>query len=196
MSAPAAPSRSVRAAEILGTPAYMSPEQMRDARTVDYRADIWGLSAVLYELVEGRLPFVADNFAELVIAVTIEQPQPMMLAPELRSVIERCLAKKVGDRFATVAELASALAPFGTPETAREYVARIHALIGDTPLPTQPIATPVPGSLRAVQLPAPGPETEIARGPSRSGDAVALAAATIDERPMQPVEQRPRRRSS
>jgi hypothetical protein len=55
----------------------------------------------------------------------------MMLAPELHSVIERCLAKKMDDRFASVAELAQALAPFGTPDTAREYVGRIYQLLGN-----------------------------------------------------------------
>jgi serine/threonine protein kinase len=122
--------RLTQTQSILGTPAYMSPEQMRDAKSVDVRSDIWALGAVLYELVEGELPFEALNFAELVINVSTQDPRNMMLAPELRSVIERCLAKRLDERFQTVAELAQALAPFGTRETAREYVGRIFQLLG------------------------------------------------------------------
>jgi len=127
--------RLTQTQSILGTPAYMSPEQMRDPRNVDPATDIWALGAVLYELVEGQLPFDADNFAELVIAVSTEPMRPMQLAPELKPVIERCLAKSVSDRFSNVAHLASALAPFGTPAIARDYVARIHRLLGHTAPP-------------------------------------------------------------
>jgi serine/threonine-protein kinase len=126
---------------VLGTPAYMSPEQMRSAHTVDARADIWALGAVLYELVEGYLPFQADNFAELCVIVATEQPRPMQLAPELRDVIERCLAKTIDDRYANVAELANAIAPFATPDIASEYVARIHRLL-DLPMSAGPPMAP------------------------------------------------------
>src|SRR5262249_34773426 len=56
-------------ASILGTPAYMSPEQMRSARRVDARSDIWSLGVVLYELVECRLPFPASSYADLAVRV-------------------------------------------------------------------------------------------------------------------------------
>src|SRR5439155_4507758 len=105
------------------------PEQMRSARTCDHRTDIWALGAVLYELVEGRLPFHAESFAELCVIVATESPRPMARAPQLAPIIARCLAKRVDDRFATVGEVALALERFATPDTAHARVARIHRLL-------------------------------------------------------------------
>jgi len=116
---------------MLGTPAYMSPEQMRSARTVDPRSDIWALGTVLYELVEGRHPFVAESFAELCVLVALEAPAPMSTAPHLAPIMERCLAKSLDERFQNVGELAAALAPFASdPERARRQVQRIQRVLG------------------------------------------------------------------
>jgi serine/threonine-protein kinase len=75
---------------MLGTPAYMSPEQMRSARTVDPRSDIWSIGCVLYEVVEGHAPFEASNFAELCVMVATEDPAPLQFGPELGGVLMRC----------------------------------------------------------------------------------------------------------
>jgi eukaryotic-like serine/threonine-protein kinase len=132
---------------VLGTPAYMSPEQMRSARTVDPRTDIWALGTVLYELVEGRAPFEATNFAELCVMVTLEPFAPLSKAPELTAVIERCLAKSIEDRYQNVAELAADLESFA-PDLARaqRQVARIRRVLAlggawhePTPLPGTPM---------------------------------------------------------
>ena len=118
---------------MLGTPAYMSPEQMRSARTVDPRSDIWSLGCVLYELVEGKPPFDASNFAELCVMVSIEPYTPMTVAPELNHIIERALAKTVDARFQDVAELAHALEPYATDqERAYRQVARVFRVLGRT----------------------------------------------------------------
>jgi serine/threonine-protein kinase len=128
---------------MLGTPAYMSPEQMRSARNVDPRSDIWSLGCVLYELVEGRQPFDADNFAELCVMVAIEEPAPLVLAPELASVIARCLAKDVDARYQSVAELAGDLMPYASnPASAQRQVERIERLLTNPPLlPRAPTPT-------------------------------------------------------
>ena len=129
---------------MLGTPAYMSPEQMRSARTADARSDIWSLGTVLYELVEGNPPFEANNFAELCVAVATENPRPMRRAPEIQPVLERALAKSPDDRFPSIAELADALEPFASDaQRARRQVNSIFRLLGKQPPPGRD-ATPTP----------------------------------------------------
>jgi serine/threonine protein kinase len=126
---------------MLGTPAYMSPEQMRSARTVDPRSDIWSLGCVLYEAVEGHPPFDATNFAELCVMVATEDPAPLQAAPQLGGVLMRCLAKRAEDRYQNIGELAQDLAPLSSdPSAATRQVLRIMRLLGiagrdSTPLP-------------------------------------------------------------
>jgi len=132
---------------MLGTPAYMSPEQMRSARAVDPRSDIWSLGTVLYELVEGRAPFDAQNFAELCVMVSTEPYAPLRVAPELASVIDRCLVKRVEERYQDISELAFALQPFASdPERARRSVNRIYRILG-TEHPDGRDSTPTPFTL-------------------------------------------------
>ncbi len=98
---------------LLGTPAYMSPEQMRSARLVDSRSDIWSLGSVLYELIEGRRPFEADSFSEMCVKVAVDAPSPMTLAPPaLQHVIMKCLAKGPEQRYASMADLGADLVQF------------------------------------------------------------------------------------
>ncbi len=125
---------------MLGTPAYMSPEQMRSARTADRRSDIWALGTVLYEIVEGRLPFEAPSFAELCVMVAIEPPAPMTRAPHLERVMQRCLAKSLEERYQDIGELAFDLAPYATdPGRATRQVQRILRVLGSTPRESGPI---------------------------------------------------------
>ena len=131
-------------ASMLGTPAYMSPEQMRSARTVDPRSDIWSLGTVLYELVEGCPPFEAKNFALLCVQVTTEPPRPLTVGFELAPVLDRALAKDPVHRYQNVAELALALVALSSePEQARRQVVKIYRLLGLAPPPgleTAPVA--------------------------------------------------------
>jgi eukaryotic-like serine/threonine-protein kinase len=97
---------------LLGTPAYMSPEQMRSARLVDSRTDIWSLGTVFYELLEGRRPFEAESFSEMCVKVAVDALSPMVNAPPaLQQIILRCLAKNPDQRYATMAELGRDLLP-------------------------------------------------------------------------------------
>ena len=95
---------------VLGTPAYMSPEQAA-GDAVDARSDIFSFGAVLYEMVTGRRPFQRDSLRETVGAILNEEPKPLpdKVPPELAKVILRCLRKDPARRFQTAADLRVAL---------------------------------------------------------------------------------------
>jgi serine/threonine-protein kinase len=116
---------------LLGSPAYMSPEQMRSARHVDARTDIWSLGAVLYETIEGHLPFQAESFSEMCVMVAVDPAAPMAATPrELAPIIERCLAKNPGERYASVADLACDLACLARePDKAQVLVDRMYRML-------------------------------------------------------------------
>ena len=117
---------------ILGTPAYMSPEQMRSARMVDPRTDIWSLGTVLYEVLEGQRPFEAESFSEMCVKVAMDAPTPMRNVPSnLAEVIFRCLAKTPEQRYPNIAEFARAIAPFcRDPQQAMRSVERMIRMLG------------------------------------------------------------------
>lgn len=119
---------------VMGTPSYMSPEQFVDAQDVDARADIWAIGATLFELVTGAPPFTGSNLPQVYTAV-MHQPIPSMRTlvadvPEaLDLVVSKCLTRDRTGRYANVAELAEALAPFGRGTAARERVDRIRRVV-------------------------------------------------------------------
>jgi serine/threonine-protein kinase len=121
---------------IMGSPIYMSPEQMQRKRNVDARSDIWSLGVILFELVTRRPPFEAESVAELAVQIATE-PTPKLRerktdAPEaLEQVIVRCLEKEREARFQNVGELAMALSDLAPP-AAQPSVERILATLGAT----------------------------------------------------------------
>jgi eukaryotic-like serine/threonine-protein kinase len=104
---------------LLGSPVYMSPEQLQCSRDADARADIWSLGAIVYRLVAGRPPFVANTMPQICTMILTISPQPLTelvagMPPGLDAAVQRCLEKDPEARFSNVAELARAIAPFGT----------------------------------------------------------------------------------
>jgi serine/threonine-protein kinase len=128
-----APDANFSTQSIMGSPCYMSPEQLRSTATVDQRTDIWSLGATLFELLSGRTPYDASRTLPELIAAILERPTPrldeaLQGAPQaLVQVVAKCMSKDRDDRFANAAELAVALLPFA-PKRARSPAERAAAL--------------------------------------------------------------------
>ncbi len=104
---------------VLGSPPYMSPEQVRSPKRVDHRTDIWSLGICMYELLTNSMPFGGDELQETFAQILEKDPTPIRSlvtgVPEgLEQIVMKCLAKKRDDRFADVGELAKALLPYGS----------------------------------------------------------------------------------
>ncbi|WP_269749876.1 serine/threonine-protein kinase [Polyangium fumosum] len=158
--------------QMLGSPLYMSPEQMNTPKSVDARSDVWALGIILYQLVCGKTPFHAETIQAVCGLVLAGQPTPLGqyrpdAPPGFEAVILRCLARNREERFRDVAELAAALAPYA-PAHARVYVERVGRVVasrgsrgglsGEILLPaaTAVAATPpLPRTAAAVSGPAP-----------------------------------------
>ncbi|HVU03756.1 MAG TPA: serine/threonine-protein kinase [Polyangiaceae bacterium] len=129
----AAGSEMTRTSAMMGSPLYMSPEQMQSAKDVDARSDIWALGIILYELLTAESPFVADTIPELVVKILSQPPPPIRnkrpdLPPALESAILKCLEKDRANRYQSVGELALALVEFG-PRRAKASVERISGIL-------------------------------------------------------------------
>ena len=133
---------------VLGSPVYMSPEQMTCSRDVDGRSDIWALGIVLYQCLTGGFPYEAEGMPQLCARVLTEEPTPLSsvvaVPPALDAVVMRCLARDPDRRFARIEDLAAALLPFsGESPAAPTIMIRPQRLAMPSP-PPAPMHTPVP----------------------------------------------------
>jgi serine/threonine-protein kinase len=102
-----------QAGTMMGTPSYMSPEQIGGSG-IDGRSDQWALGVIVYEVLTGEKPFVADYLPTLLFKIVKEEPPPPQrlnptLAPQVEAVLLRALAKRADDRFATCSKFIDAL---------------------------------------------------------------------------------------
>ena len=196
-----------RTSSLIGSPLYMSPEQMRSARTVDARADIWSLGAIMFELLTGRPPFGGETVIEACTAI-LNDELPSMVAlnptipPYLEAIVRRCLEKERNQRYPSVGDLATELAGFSP--SSRIHADRALRVLGTggsrqsgqipvsfqgvaTPSGSNPIAAPTPSNLAVTPggTPAPvaGPPTRASweatgsRPKSRRWPIVVMVAA-------------------
>ena len=153
-------------ATIMGSPSYMSPEQLKSTKEVDHRADVWSLGSVLYEALTGKPPFRGESLPQVCAMIASEDPvlpssQRDGIPLELERTLLRCLEKNP-DKRASVVELARTLAKFA-PERARSSLERIEATAGGGE-PRPRAATRGEKSLATVPLEALAPVAASASG--------------------------------
>ncbi|MEO7000245.1 MAG: protein kinase [Ktedonobacterales bacterium] len=166
---------------VMGTPAYMSPEQCQGG-TLDARSDLYSLGVVLYEVATGSQPFRVKSLSEAVYKhIYVPPTPPRELRPALpvalEEVILKCLAKRPEDRFATAAELAAALdSALGDTEQRTIITASATLLATSTPAAlVDPTAPTVAGSSPGRTLSSPPARVAASRPPATNGEAGAVA---------------------
>lgn len=126
------PQEVTSAFTVLGSPRWMAPEQIRNSKDVDHRADLWSVGAVLFQLLTAKHAFEAEGNVQASLAVLTGEPRSLIaLAPhvpvDLEKVILKCLTKEVSERYQTANELAEALRPFAS-DRAVDSLERIQTM--------------------------------------------------------------------
>lgn len=191
--------RLTQTASLIGSPLYMSPEQLDAAKDVDPRADIWALATILFELIAGRTPFYAETIPQLVHAVMASSPPSfatlgVSVPPELENVILHSLSKERTERHQNVADLARALAPFGPPHSIVSVLRTERVLKSTGSTSNQvPLASAASGAWRTPE------PTHDETGTSKTLDVSTLptpaTGATLAPRDPSDEKQRKRRRA-
>ncbi len=188
--------RLTRVGSAVGTPAYMSPEQVL-GRDIDQRTDIYAIGVVLYEMLSGKLPYTANSDFELMRAHLEEVPRPLSelakndVPQALQNTVERALAKDTAERFQTAEEFADALDAAENNTAARTAIVPPPTLPPDTV--TNDTAASTPSFFEQYKLPLLGGAAAVivavilllGRGGETTGSASTVAGSD------NPVEQTP-----
>jgi eukaryotic-like serine/threonine-protein kinase len=178
-NAAASDNSMTKTSAIMGSPLYMSPEQMTASRNVDARTDIWAIGVVLYELLTARAPFRAESLPEICGLILMAAPPALRdyspgTPDGLQAAVLRCLEKDRTRRFQSVAELAQALAPFGSRATSRSLERISRILGGDTASYDAPASSAYPALANA------GTQSNWGQTrPPRSNTLPIMAAAAV-----------------
>jgi serine/threonine-protein kinase len=159
---------------VMGTPAYMSPEQAKGEKEVDGRADLYALGAIVYQMLTGKLPYEADTPIAVALKHVTEPPPRLREArPDLPSaadtVIARAMAKTPDERFATAGGLSAALQAAMTTIPSAETQRNAQPTL----MSTQPVASPVITDTPAFKLPPSAPAAPPARNRTALGCVIA-----------------------
>jgi serine/threonine-protein kinase len=157
----------------MGTPYYMSPEQMKSAKRVDARSDIWSLGVTLFQLLAGVPPFQGETLPEVCSNILTEPPRSLRsLRPEvplgLEAIVLRCLERKPDERYQSVAELAQALEPFCS-EVMQLRSRRIPLILGVSSPAANPDSLPA-GVVQKSTPPEPDPPPQTGEVSRASGE--------------------------
>ncbi len=166
--------RATEAGVVMGTPAYMAPEQIQGAKDTDPRSDVWAIGVMLFEVLSGRLPFedvdapalfvkIATRDAPLLVDVNPEIP------PNVSRIVERCLRRLPAERYPSAAELARDLRHVieGTelePTGKRSIPPGLADMVPDLGIPSAPLA-PTVASERAIKIAPPQPSAPAEAAP-------------------------------
>ena len=167
LATPEGVAEAARSEELVGTPSYMSPEQITSGTDIDFRSDIYAIGALLYRFITGVAPFNDYQDPDQIMRCQLEMtlPSPRALNPKcppaLEAVIARCMMKRPEDRYASYAELIADLTKV-----------KSGASFGDIALPAAPALSTVS------VLPPPAPKPVVAKDASRPGSAANPQAAT------------------
>src|SRR5689334_48515 len=156
-------SRRTRTGIVMGTPAYMSPEQCEGRGNIDHRTDIYALGIVLYEMLVGRVPFIGEGYGEILVQHLTQPPVPIsqyrMMNPHLEAVVMKALEKRADMRYPTMDEMMRAMSdPVGYVEAHGGIVGFGQRQLMPSTAPIAPIphgrqapmTTPPPGTLMPV----------------------------------------------
>jgi len=160
----------------LGTPFYMSPEQVRQSKSIDARADQWSLGVVLYEALTGEKPFREEVLLDLLEAITARDPKPPTavqpsIPKGLESVLARMMERDPVRRYASMRAVGAALWPFASPRT-RALWAKHYGREGDP-------AAKLDDVIEARDSGFLGDATSLGKTTVRAGDETTLGKTTV-----------------